>query len=67
MKNIPFLEKIPALTIVKAIWKVATGNISFKSELKHTRIKDVFNATKKGSKIYKKILMSKLTVRNVPG
>jgi hypothetical protein len=42
-------------------------NLSFKSELKHTSIKDVFNATKKGSRNYKKILMSNLMVRNVPG
>jgi hypothetical protein len=50
-----------------AKWKVATENLSSMSELKHTSIKDVFNATKRGSKNYKKILLSKLTVRNIPG
>ena len=66
MENIPFLEKMCALTKVKAMWNVATGNLSFKSELKHTSIKDVFNATKKGSTSYKTILLSNVTVKNVP-
>jgi hypothetical protein len=66
MENTPFLEKIPQLTKVKAIWKVAIGNPNFKSELKHTSINDVFNATKKGSRNYKKILLSNQTVKNAP-
>ena len=66
MENTPFLEKIRQLTKVKAIWKVAIGNLSFKSKLKHTSIKDVFNATKKGSRNYKKILQSNMKVKNAP-
>ena len=66
MEKTPFLEKIRQLTKVKAIWKVATGNLSFKSKLKHTSIKDVFNTTKKGSRNYKKILQKNVKAKNAP-
>ena len=49
IENLPFLEKITALSKTKAIWKNATENLSFKSELKITSIEDVF---KKGSRNY---------------
>ena len=62
MEKTPFLENIRQLTKVKAIWKVATGNLSFKIKLKHTSIKDVFNTTKKGSRNYKK----NVKVKNAP-
>ena len=47
MENTPFLEKARQLTKVRAIWKTAIRNLSFKSKLKHTSIKDVFKNTKK--------------------
>ena len=67
IENLPFWEKITVLSKTKAIWKKATENISFKSDLKMTSIKDVFNATKKGSRNYKKILQSNLSIKNKPG
>ena len=36
-----------------AIWKKATENMTFQSDIKMTCIKEVFDATKKGSKNYK--------------
>ena len=47
MENTPFLEKARQLTKVRAIWKVAITNLSFKSKPQHTSIKDVFNKNKK--------------------
>jgi hypothetical protein len=67
IENLPFWEKITALSKTKAIWKKATENLSFKSDLKMTSIKDVFNATKKGSRNYKKILQSNQATKNQPG
>ena len=66
IENLPFWEKIMALTKTKAIWKKATENLSFQSNLKMTSIKNVFNATKKGSRNYKKILQSNLNKKNQP-
>ena len=40
--------------------------MTFKSEIKMPSIKEVFNATQKGSKNYKKILQSNSTVKNKP-
>ena len=54
MENTPFLEKARQLTKVRAIWKVAIKNLNFKSKLKHTSIKDVFNATKKEAETIRK-------------
>ena len=47
IENLPFWEKITALSKTKAIWKKAIENLSFQSNLKMTSIKEVFNATKK--------------------
>ena len=66
MENTPFLEKARQLTKVRAIWKTAIRNLSFKSKLKHTSIKDVFKNTRKGSKNYKKILQSTVKAKNTP-
>ena len=66
MENTPFLEKARQLTKVRAIWKTAIRNLSFKSKLKHTSIKDIFKNTRKGSKNYKKILQSTVKAKNNP-
>ena len=53
LDNLPFLERITKLSNPKAIWKKATENMTFKSEIKMTGIKEVFKATKKGRQFYK--------------
>ena len=43
-----------------------TSDYSFKSELKHTCLKEVFENTKKGSRNYKAILMNAVNTKNKP-
>ena len=64
--NLPFWEKLTALSKTKAILKKAIENLSFKSDLKMTSIKEVFNATKKGSRNYKTKLKINLNLKNKP-
>ena len=64
--NLPFYERITILTKVKAIWKKMTTDYTFKSEHKHTSLKEVFDNTKKGSRNYKKILNNVVNPKNHP-
>ena len=43
-----------------------TTEYTFKSEHKHTSLKEVFDNTKKGSRNYKKILMNAVNPKNQP-
>ena len=55
--NKQFFERITILTEVKEIWRKMTTDYSFKSNTKHTSLKEVFNNTKKGKKNYKAIIL----------
>ena len=43
-----------------------TTDYSFKSDTKHTSLKEVFNSTKKGSKNYKAIILQARKSKNKP-
>jgi hypothetical protein len=65
IENLPFGEKLTILVKTKSIWKKATESLSFKSDLKMTSIKEIFNATKKGSRNCKTMLQSNLNVKKI--
>ena len=64
--NKPFFERITTLTKVKEIWRKMTTDYSFKSDTKHTSLKEVLNNTKKGSKNYKAIILQARKSKNKP-
>ena len=66
IRNCQFFKRISILTKAKEIWRRIVSDYSFKRELKHTNLKEVFDNTKRGSRNYKAILQDAKKSKNNP-